>query len=452
MTDEKHIRYLNLYKPNSLYWGLGIENETYLEFTNKKMVDNKFLLENHKRERYSLDYYLTYKPNIFKESMEKLIKEKLITQELPILMNAHSFEKTDIKNNSKMTYTKDPQLNPNFTGETLFELLKSKDNYFELEYGKKFIFDGDTIEFMTQNFYKSKINTVIKELITYKSEFIKKIKKIFKENNIFSEYGDINICKKNHGLCVFMTNLNGLGIFNNMTYHFNITLPTQLNEKCEIKDREKFIKEHSKAIKLLQYFEPLFIAKYGTPDFLSMIDDNFYKGSLRCGVSRYIGVGSYDTDQMITGKLLVNNKEEISYSKNENWWYNNEKANNYNKSNIIGYDFNFNKFKNHGIEFRIFDYFDENLLEEFLEFIIYLLNIIYEKDIESPCLNKTWNNLVLEIFKKGKDYYLDEDEKKLFENLLNINIYNNNVINFLDEIMLKIKAKYYNGFLNKYFI
>jgi hypothetical protein len=56
----KHDRYKFMYKPDEVYWGLGIENETYLEIEDgvKKPID--FLKKNHKRERYSVDYYKSF--------------------------------------------------------------------------------------------------------------------------------------------------------------------------------------------------------------------------------------------------------------------------------------------------------------------------------------------------------------------------------------------------------
>ena len=38
---EKHHKYKNVYKPNTLYWGLGIENELYLEFSKKISKKNQ---------------------------------------------------------------------------------------------------------------------------------------------------------------------------------------------------------------------------------------------------------------------------------------------------------------------------------------------------------------------------------------------------------------------------
>jgi hypothetical protein len=40
-VNSKYIKYKNFYKPNILYWGLGIENELYLEFCNKMYEFNK---------------------------------------------------------------------------------------------------------------------------------------------------------------------------------------------------------------------------------------------------------------------------------------------------------------------------------------------------------------------------------------------------------------------------
>jgi len=34
-------------------------------------------------------------------------------------------------------------------------------------------------------------------------------------------------------------------MFNNGTMHYNITLPTELNESCKIKDYNKFVKDHN---------------------------------------------------------------------------------------------------------------------------------------------------------------------------------------------------------------
>ena len=138
---------------------------------------------------------------------------------------------------------------------------------------KSYIFDGDTIEFVTNNFYKVTIYDAIKELINNKKIFIDKLKNIFNENNIFTEYGEIKISENNYPFVTFMTNLGKYCIFNNMTYHFNFTLPTKLNKEGYIENYNLFINQHKNAIKLIQLFEPILIAIYGSGDILYNVNN-----------------------------------------------------------------------------------------------------------------------------------------------------------------------------------
>ena len=89
--NNKHKKYEEIYKniEEEIYWGLGIENELYLEFDNKIKVTKKFLLNNRRRERYSVDYFLSYKKELldilFKDYLE-LYKDDNIT--IPLLINS----------------------------------------------------------------------------------------------------------------------------------------------------------------------------------------------------------------------------------------------------------------------------------------------------------------------------------------------------------------------------
>jgi hypothetical protein len=113
------------------------------------------------------------------------------------------------------------------------------------------------------------------------------------------------------------TNMNQLAIFNNGTYHINITLPTQLNERSEIQDKNSFIESHRSYIRFIQWMEPLLIANFGSPDPLAWIDPaHFSAGSQRAAMSRYIGVGTFDTDTMPEGKILT-----MDLSGVESTWY-----------------------------------------------------------------------------------------------------------------------------------
>jgi hypothetical protein len=147
------------------YWGLGIENESYLMFNNLVTVTKDFIINKQQRERYSVNYYNSYKPGIY----DYCIKNIELQNKVPILINANSFMKTDIYNNHKTTYTKTPEPNPKFIGKTIYEFLCDEDPYFKNEYMKSYIFDGDTIEFISNNFYKTNINDVITNLAEAKS-------------------------------------------------------------------------------------------------------------------------------------------------------------------------------------------------------------------------------------------------------------------------------------------
>ena len=41
----KHKKYYSSYKPNDTYWGIGIENETYIEIPNDDKIDGSFFFK-----------------------------------------------------------------------------------------------------------------------------------------------------------------------------------------------------------------------------------------------------------------------------------------------------------------------------------------------------------------------------------------------------------------------
>ena len=439
---EKHRNYLKDYKPNDLYWGIGIENEVYLEFSKKYYFDNKDFYENSNRERYSVDYFSSYKPNVYKSHVNLLDLPNFV----PILLNSHSFTKTDIKNEHQLTYEKIPRLNPKFSGKTLIDYLSEIDPYFKNEYMKSFIFDGDSIEFISKNFYKVTINDVIEELIENKNIFITKLKKIFKDNKIFNEFGEINICNKNHPFATFMTNFGKCSIFNNMTYHFNFTLPTKLDSKCNIINTKEFVEQHKNAIHLIQWIEPILLSLYGTGDPLSQVNNKLTNCSQRCAKSRYIGIGTYDTKTMIPGKLLLMDSEKNHLSNLNYWWYNKYYDYcSYKKEPQMGSDINFHKHKNHGIEIRIFDYFPEDKLEHLLKFFVLLFDYSLEYNVSSPIRNREWNDYTFKIL-IDKDYKLSEEIKITYKKLFNLPHLNyNSSKQLFDIIYNNLLSKYQNG-------
>ena len=183
-----------------------------------------------------------------------------------------------------------------------------------------------------------------------------------------------------------------------------------------------------------------------------MINLEISSSSQRCSISRYIGIGTYNTDKMEKGKIMFTSTS--NFENYENWWYNKFHENSvYNKLEDIGLDINFNKHYNHGIELRFLDHINDNkLLMESFEFIIYLMdNILEDEDndnIINPIYNEIWNNIVYNIIKDGKKYTLKNNEIEFYEKLLNIKIKDkiqiNNVMNVYYYIYFSLMKKYNN--------
>lgn len=442
---DKHRNYLQFYIPDDTYWGIGIEHETYFEMSKPLNIDPSIFYTKHaKRERYSIDYYLGYKPDVYSSSIEK-IKDRL-KPNVPLLLNSCSFIKTDRNNEPITTYSKYPTPNPKYNGQTLYEFICEKDSYFKDEYMKSFIFDGDTIEFISLNFYKKTIQDVIEDLHQGKKEFMYRLQKIFNKYDIYSEYGQVDFCKKNHGFVSLMTNINNCSIFNNMTYHLNFTLPTKLTKDCYINDYPLFISQHKNAIHIIQWIEPMLIAIFGSGDILSEVNPNISPTSQRCAKSRYIGIGTYDTNLMTPGKILQISSTENHLSNMDYWWYNQYyKESDYKKEDEIGVDINFHKHKNHGIELRIFDYFDESKLEEVLRFIVLLLDHSLTKNFKSPVRNILWNNYVYSIL-KDRNAQLNSDLILFYQHMFDcIGVKIQNSFDLYTAITKSLLKKYKNN-------
>jgi len=454
-VNGKYIKYKNFYKPNILYWGLGIENELYLEFCNKMYEFNKEdLIKKCKRERYSVDYFTNYNKDEFTKAINyyiKMIDGKFM--KTPILLNSNSFFRTDMSNNSKTLYTKLCEPNPKYIGETLIETLQKHNTYFNETMNNEWLFDGDTIEFNTLDFFNITLQDIVNELSYNKHNFITNLNDTFHKQEILKEYGKVSFMENNYPFVTFMTNFRNITMFNNGTLHYNITLPSQLNSYGRINDMNTFIKEHKKAIKIIQWMEPFIIAVYGTPDPFAIMKGYtnkqlFSKSSQRCALSRYIGVGTYNADTMITGKVLTVPLNEIICNNTNHWWFNEFYKNNaYVKLNEIGVDINFNKHYNHGIELRFFEHIKDNsnLFESF-EFIIYLMDYILENDyintFENPIINKIWNQIVLKMIIYGKNCQLIDEEIELYENIFNMKIYNKTINDIYYEIYAELMTKY----------
>jgi hypothetical protein len=431
MDPEKHTRYLSAYKSNDYFWGLGIENETYLQFSRTYMHPTSGIYTNHKPERYSVNYYVGLDPE-YKTHLKELFPIDKMHYQIPIYMNAHSLQKTDVSGNHVTTYEKVPNPNPKFLGKTIHELLcEFNPAYFKDKYKVNYMFDGDTIEFMTQNYYKTNTKQVLEELIKEKAQFLEELNIAFKALNIFPEFGTLLYPTRNEPFVSFLNNNANIAIFNNGTYHINITLPTQLGSDALPLDDAQFINSHRTLIRYIQLLEPFLIVKYGTKDPFSEVSPKYSRASQRCAVSRYIGIGTYDTDVMETGKILNMDLSGSKLKSLEHWWYNiYNKTSNYIELPKIGVDINFRKHGVHGIEIRFLDWFPEAKLDDLLTLLVHLCDYSLENNnVSNPIYDEIWNNFVVRALQQGDELELEEEEYKYFKSFFKIVDLNTRSIN-----------------------
>jgi hypothetical protein len=445
--EEKTRVYLDDFKPNDTFWGFGIENECYLEFINKKTKKlYKDVLANTKRERYSVDYNTSYNLEMRqKEVYDFKINNETI--ELPMLLNAYAFQAVDINNQHRTTYEKMPKPNKKFTGKSIYEVLKDKDKFFLDEHGpgKGFVFDGDTIEFTTRNFYKNSIQNIIQELKDKNANFIEKF-----NNNVDFNFRVDNV-KFNYGFVNFYSNPNNTGLFNNGTYHFNITLPTKLNKNTELFHEKDFLNIHCNVGKIIQWFSPLFVACYGSSDIYSLFSKKYAFGSQRICASRYISIGTFNFDTPIFGKYLQDDRLQVLQKLPEYFWLRKvEEKSGYLFTEKIGMDFNMLKHKNLGIEWRIMDMFPYEYLEDFTMTLLLIIDYCIRFNISNPIYSKTWNKLVYGCIMKGWTFCPNNNIILRFDKEFDLNITNiwhdqkqKTIYNFfnlvIDEIYFKME-------------
>jgi len=426
------------------YWGIGLENETYMQFEESLIVSGEFIQEKIGFEKYSIDYRKCYKP----ESLTPVLKKAFDINEnytVSRMMNSHSLEKLDINYQHKTLSPIKPLMdtetgeviaqpieNPDYLGQSIMEVFLEDQPYniqSMITQRNKTMgsvhFDGDSIEFVTKYFENRTIADSCKELKATKKLFLDKIN----ESAVLD--GKLSFPDYNNGLNMFMTNQENLVLFNNGTYHFHITLPS-LTEDSRIVDYNEFNKTHGNAIYLLQWFEPFFIATLGSPDIMGVISDKysldkkFTLGSMRNAMSRYIGVGTYNK-AMPKGKILTYKVDDfrklLKFGKEENiWWRDQIEADmEYEMLSEVGLDFNQEKMYQSGFEFRSFDEFPA----EYLNDVLFSIILICEHSLNLPDVqwahdSKAWNNLVFKTLKMGYSTEINEEEKKEVLDLLQI--------------------------------
>ena len=175
---------------------------------------------------------------------------------------------------------------------------------------------------------------------------------------------------------------------------------------------------------MIQWLEPLLIAMYGSADPLSAHSRRYTKASQRCCVARYIGIGTYDTEEMPEGKILTLPLTKVKGSSLPYWWYSKfHKTSGYNPLEQIGMDINYRKHYNHGIEMRFFDWFPENRLQDLISFLVHICEAALDRREGSQAvMSQTWNQFVIDILKDGADTPICREVAAMYEKLLGIQL------------------------------
>jgi len=141
---------------------------------------------------------------------------------------------------------------------------------------------------------------------------------------------------------------------------------------------------------------------------------------------------------MKTGKLLQDDSSLFDVVTKDYGWYNQYYRNcAYTKGEKMGYDVNFNKHYNHGVEIRFFDHIaDDDKISDVLEDLIYLGDWSLENDIaENPIKSATWNGLVVKCMIQGKNTQLSFEELEIYNAIFRTKFWNQDICSLYDEII-----------------
>lgn len=438
-NTRRYMQYFN--KTDTMFWGIGIENETYLEL-DPIIISGEKILKQLGRERYSVDYTKNYDIKAVKEVMRRVYDEKKNYQ-VSRMVNSHALSKTDRKGENRTLYTKDTKINPKFSGKSILE------EWFEydLEVQQKIhpsdktltnvFFDGDTIEFITENFYNTDTFKVSQELILNRQWFLSRFRKFKEDTGLWPHIQTVDFVREHPGLNTFITQSDRIVLFNNTTIHVHLTLPTPIKDGVII-DQLQFTKVHKNAIRMIQWFEPFFIATLGSPDLFNQFEGEGYSGgSMRTTLSRYIGIGTYNTDKMEEKKILTKPITEVRPV--GTWWRDLvEKEMRYIlPTDEIGLDFNYAKYYQSGLEFRILDGFPMEILKDVLDVILLICeHSLHLEKVQNPISIETWNQIVYRTMRDGCATKVNRDEMLFLAQALRIPI-------IINETEIKLEEFYY---------
>lgn len=411
---SKHAPYASAYEPFGYFWGLGVEHETYVKSAVRRSY--KTVRDKLKPERYSVPYLKAYVP----EDLQRALTAVEPLADVPVLLNSHSFTHCDYLGNHKTTYEKVPQPNVRYSGTTLFEWAGQKSAW--LSDPVNLTFDGDTLEFITRRFYRATIRSVLEELQSLEEKFVAELNALPREG-VLATYGPFTLAAPdNEPFATYATNPTQVAMFNNGTVHVNVTLPTRLNSVGRPLWPAKFLRQHQVLARVVQWVEPLWVAMYGSPDPLALRSPDparFSRGSQRLAVARYVAVGTFDTETMVSGKVLQVPRTEGLYP----WYDRVARQTAYAAAPLIGLDLNFNKHYAHGLELRFFDQLPLENLRVVLGQLAVLMDVALERGAEhtpNPTRSAVWQDMVVACLVSGPQWLVSPEQHTALYSALRI--------------------------------
>jgi hypothetical protein len=418
----KHARYNTVYRRLDYFWGLGVEHETYVATSQTRTV-RAFDVAMLKPERYSVSYYKAYQPAALQAALTEVLADASAGLVVPVLMNNHSFTDADVFGEHRTTYEREPKPNPKFGGQSLYDWACQYSAWLRDERDRVFTWDGDTVEFMTQRFYNARVADVIGELAAGEDRFVAELVALPKRG-LLCAYAPLRLAApRNEPFATYLTHPRGVAMFNNGTLHVNVTLPTRLGWNRLPLWWDDFVDKHRRMARLVQWLEPLWIACYGSGDPFAQLTTNghrFAAGSQRLAVSRYIGVGTFDTDTMPQGKILQVPRPPAGAIPWYDWLYDRTA---YAPLNVIGLDINFYKHGAHGLELRIFDQMSRESLREVLEQIVVLMDVVLtRRAVPDPRRHPEWQTAAGESLYYGAGWRVTPEQIEALTSTLGVDI------------------------------
>jgi hypothetical protein len=324
-------------------------------------------------ERYSVDYFRNYRPEVLPGALAAVLADGsgggLV---VPVLVNGHSFTHCDVFGEHQTTYERMPKPNPRYSGKRMWDWICERSVWLRDEMDRAYQFDGDTIEFITQDFYRATVAGVVAELEATEARFVRELAGL-PRTGILTAYAPFTLAApRNEPFATYLTAPRSVAMFNNGTIHVNVTLPTRLGWDRRPLWPLLFLEEHRALARLIQWMEPLCIATVGSGDPFAVRDlsgTRFAAGSQRLAVSRYIGVGTFDTETMTPGKILQIPRPAVPWY---DWLL---ERTGYTRLEFVGLDLNYNKHWSHGLEIRIFDQMPTAALRGVLEQMVVLCDV-----------------------------------------------------------------------------